>query len=301
MSERCECLLMDFIATVVRWDYSLLPLGATIVLFLCWRGYLHPQVLKGIAHQRAKLHPEDLLFGIVLMLFGRILTGLVAAALWPEALANGRETSELAADEYGRLVLLSQAGQLPLLIFLIWRLGRQREGLRTFGLWTIRPFYDLGVGVLILLISLPVVLSVGVLCTIGSSVIGHPAPPVGHEMLLKVQQADSWSAIGKMVVCAVLIAPILEEILYRGLVQTVLVNLGVFRNRWLVVLTAAAVFALVHLGPQVAWQGLPVLFVLGIFLGCLYERTGSLWPGVVLHAGFNAINCVLAWISPTIL
>ena len=73
-----------------------------------------------------------------------------------------------------------------------------------------------------------------------------------------------------------------------------------FRNRWLVVLSAAALFALIHLGPQVAWQGLPVLFVLGIFLGWLYERTGSLWPGIVLHAGFNAINFVLVWHGDTL-
>ena len=39
------------------------------------------------------------------------------------------------------------------------------------------------------------------------------------------------------------------------------------------------------------WIG---LLVLGLVLGWMYERTGSLWPGIVLHTGFNALNIVLA-------
>ena len=286
---------MDLVATIVWRDYYVLPLGAATILFFWVRGYLRRGALNGVARRRAELHPEDLLFGILLMLLGRILVGQVAGSLWPEILGDGSAASELAAEDYARYALLSQAALLPLLAFLIWRLGRQPGGLRAFGLWGRRPLHGLAAGLLALVTSLPVVLSIGFLCMTLSSLIGHPAPPVAHEMLLKVQQSDSQSAIWEMLVCSVIVAPVLEEIIYRGLVQSVLGHLGGFRNRWLIVLSAAALFALIHLGPQVAWQGLPVLFVLGIFLGWLYERTGSLWPGIVLHAGFNVINFLLVW------
>ena len=61
-----------------------------------------------------------------------------------------------------------------------------------------------------------------------------------------------------------------------------------------VVAAAAAVFALVH-AEVVSWHALPGLFVLGVVLGWVFERTGSLLPCVLIHAGFNALNLWAAW------
>ena len=92
---------------------------------------------------------------------------------------------------------------------------------------------------------------------------------------------------------AVLVGPLLEEVVFRGLLQTLLIDTLGRRFRWTAVLIAAAVFALIHAGP-VSWHGWPGLFVLGVVLGWLYERTGSLLPCYLAHALFNAANIAAA-------
>lgn len=81
---------------------------------------------------------------------------------------------------------------------------------------------------------------------------------------------------------AVLAAAFCEEFLFRGVVQRGLSATKAFRGES--VLLAALVFALFHLAP-VRFLG---LLELGLFFGILYERTGSLVPGMAAHAAQNA-------------
>jgi membrane protease YdiL (CAAX protease family) len=52
------------------------------------------------------------------------------------------------------------------------------------------------------------------------------------------------------------------------------------------ILITAVLFAAIHL----SWTNFGVLFVLGVALGYLYERTGNLWACMVLHGLFNGAN-----------
>ncbi|TGD33352.1 CPBP family intramembrane metalloprotease [Brevibacterium sp. S22] len=53
---------------------------------------------------------------------------------------------------------------------------------------------------------------------------------------------------------------------------------------WVGIIVSAAIFALAHgINPV-----LPVAFIVGIVNGILFHRTGSVWPGVVVHAFNNA-------------
>ncbi len=99
-----------------------------------------------------------------------------------------------------------------------------------------------------------------------------------------------------VVVSAVVIAPLAEELIFRGLLQTALVGLfgqliGRRGNgsatfaplaRWAAVIYASLAFAMVHEG----WTR-PMIIVLSFGLGYLYERTGNLWANTALHAIFN--------------
>jgi hypothetical protein len=76
-------------------------------------------------------------------------------------------------------------------------------------------------------------------------------------------------------------APVGEELFFRGLVHGSLRRLGVP----VATLLSAAVFAGVHLVPA----AFPVLFVVGVILALLYEVTGSLIPGIVVHMLINAL------------
>ena len=87
-------------------------------------------------------------------------------------------------------------------------------------------------------------------------------------------------------VALALVGPIVEELTFRGLGFTLFEQWG----RTTVVLFIGVAFAL--------WHGLvdalPVLFVFGAGLAYLRSRTDSVYPGMVLHASFNALALALA-------
>ncbi|MGW7573955.1 CPBP family intramembrane glutamic endopeptidase [Streptomyces sp. NPDC054765] len=75
--------------------------------------------------------------------------------------------------------------------------------------------------------------------------------------------------------------PIGEELIFRGVLANALGRYGA----WVSVLASAAVFALVHGFNPV----LPVAFVVGIINALLLRRTGSVWPGIIVHGVNNAL------------
>ncbi len=99
------------------------------------------------------------------------------------------------------------------------------------------------------------------------------------------------------VISVLSITPILEELLFRGLLQSLgrwmMIRVLPARPtaaRWGAVFISALLFTLVH--RPVAIE-LPI-FVLAIGLGYLYERTGNLWACMIMHALFNAFQ-LLVW------
>ena len=104
-----------------------------------------------------------------------------------------------------------------------------------------------------------------------------------HEML-QVLARLTWPWRLTVIVSAVLLASLSEELLFRGLLQSALRR--VTRDPWAGVIAASLLFALIHY-PYV--YSMPALFALGLVLGYSYERTGRLWPAIVIHLLFNAL------------
>jgi membrane protease YdiL (CAAX protease family) len=81
---------------------------------------------------------------------------------------------------------------------------------------------------------------------------------------------------------AAVVAPVAEEIFFRGVLQNFLI--GATRRTGLAIVLSGAAFALVHFSQP---HALPALFFLGILLGAAYVRTGRLIVPIVIHAVFN--------------
>jgi membrane protease YdiL (CAAX protease family) len=100
----------------------------------------------------------------------------------------------------------------------------------------------------------------------------------------------------------VLTGPV-EELLYRGVVQT---RLQQAFSTAPAVLVAAGIFSLVHVpaygvgaaGGSLATT-LGVLFVLGALLGALYEHTGNLVVPAVAHGVYNAVTFGVQYLELT--
>jgi membrane protease YdiL (CAAX protease family) len=79
----------------------------------------------------------------------------------------------------------------------------------------------------------------------------------------------------------IIAAPILEEILCRGIVLKGLLK-NYSPNK--AILISAMFFGAIHLNP---WQALPA-FCSGLFLGWVFYKTQSIIPGMIIHATINA-------------
>lgn len=80
----------------------------------------------------------------------------------------------------------------------------------------------------------------------------------------------------------VFVVPFCEEVLFRGLLQRAL---RVAMPAAASIAATAFLFAVVH-DPQ----SLVPVFTIGVVLGVIVERTGSVWASTAAHAVFNAIN-----------
>ncbi|TSB22233.1 CPBP family intramembrane glutamic endopeptidase [Streptomyces benahoarensis] len=85
--------------------------------------------------------------------------------------------------------------------------------------------------------------------------------------------------------CGAVATPLGEELAFRGVLAGALGRYG----SWASVLGSSAVFALAH-GLNVI---LPIAFVVGTASSLLLRKTGSVWPGVCVHAANNGLSVIL--------
>ena len=94
------------------------------------------------------------------------------------------------------------------------------------------------------------------------------------------------------VISVAIVAPIVEEVIFRGLTMT---RLSQVMPGGLAVLVSAAVFGVCH--GEFVW--FCYAFVLGVFFGFIDLRAGSVLPSILGHITFNAIGQILSFIPET--
>jgi membrane protease YdiL (CAAX protease family) len=117
---------------------------------------------------------------------------------------------------------------------------------------------------------------------------GHTAK---QDVVNTADKASGWQ-IPVLALAIVLLAPLTEELLFRG---TLLRSLLRRTSPETAVFAAAVVFGLVHaLGdPSVGTIiALPAIILLGVVSGYQAVRTGNLSRSILLHVGFNALSVV---------
>lgn len=102
---------------------------------------------------------------------------------------------------------------------------------------------------------------------------------------------DEWdssraAAFGAFFVSVAVVAPIAEELTYRGLGISLLLPFGTV----VAVVVTGVLFGLSH-GLVV---GLPVLTIFGLVIGWLRVRTDSIYPPMILHGIFNGIALIVS-------
>ncbi len=263
-------------------------IGAGIVLVLVAFGVLSRRAFEDAPPRDGELGWGDLLATVGLLLLGPALVATIVARMQDAGLVTAEEPQATLAS-----MLAAQVGAAPVLIYLVVRVTAVvKGGLRTFGFGCPRP------GATALRTSAAILLAIPLtFCTMQVSgwlafnILDLPTPVLAHKALEAFYAAPWGPTRVGMIISAVVLASVIEETVFRGMMQTALVQSGLV-GRWPAILIVSALFAFVH--SVVAPHALPALFVLAVGLGWLYERSRSLWAPIALHAVFNAINLGVA-------
>jgi membrane protease YdiL (CAAX protease family) len=130
-----------------------------------------------------------------------------------------------------------------------------------------------------------------VLVLIGVFVLGAILSPLlqpGNEQGLvpKTWHPDRVGAFVANFVVVALLAPIVEELTFRGVGSKLLEPFG----RWTAVLLVGLFFGLAH----GLVEALPILAAFGAGLAYVRSRTGSVYPGMIVHGAFNSLVLIVA-------
>ena len=142
-----------------------------------------------------------------------------------------------------------------------------------------------------ILIGFPVITAITYLTNFTTQlVLKHfDAIPEQNHPMFEIMQSGSIAQITLAIVCAVLIAPAFEEILFRGHFQTLFASL--FGNV-ASILATSLLFTILH-----PWWTMPAIFVLSVMMGVVRWKTNSTWPSLAIHVLFNLTSTVFFLIT----
>ena len=232
---------------------------------------------------------------------------------------------EAAEVSPGRVALASSVPALvAAALVVMMNVSMRRDGLRKLGASASHLRRGVSSGLIGSAIMVPLVFVVGLLTELLWQALRY-AHPKEHDLLRLMKEAsgsgETWVPV-VLVISAVILAPLWEELLFRGHLQTLITHalarlLGERRTRgfdvvvtggapilggdaaqpqaapaewmrWASVIMTSLLFSIVH----PAWS-IPPIFFLSVCLGYAYERTGNLWTVIVMHAVFNTSSTVL--------
>jgi hypothetical protein len=164
-------------------------------------------------------------------------------------------------------------------------LERRRTGVKTVPLGGYASLWESVRGAaLTFLVVVPLVSGAGFL---GECLVKAAHLPTERQELVDLfTQTKSPALLGFMVVLALAVAPVSEELVFRA---------GFFRflrtriPRWAAYGASAGLFALLHAN----WVSFLPLFVLGVLFAAAYERTGNIAVPMLAHALFNLHTLLL--------
>lgn len=169
---------------------------------------------------------------------------------------------------------------LPVIAAFDYFVMRRKGKVLNFNMQT-RPFH-------VYLLIFPMMFGMMLIAEYTTSFIPISGPVFGEWYKIFSEQMETISEDTFTVFLLVsFFAPIIEEILFRGIIQKGMINNGVKPRNAIII--SALVFGLVHFNP---WQFIGA-FLLGLVLGVVYFKTKSLLMPILLHFFNNTIAAIM--------
>ncbi|MBS0625040.1 MAG: CPBP family intramembrane metalloprotease [Verrucomicrobia bacterium] len=220
-------------------------------------------------------------FGVIILISPFVLTFLRA-----NFFSAPTQTNAIGLSSWGNLIIsVIIAGLLASLLV--------KRGSRA--IWKRDPHkpyaQDVAIGAVSWIISFPLVLSVSQFLDVFVYAIFHVTqlPDQVAVYFLKMTFAHPFYFL-LTTLSIVVLAPFIEELIFRGFLQTFARKFMSPKNA---ILVSSICFSFFHFTPEQGLANIPIigsLFVLALFLGFVYERQGSLLASISLHACFNILS-----------
>ena len=189
----------------------------------------------------------------------------------------------LTLDSFIAFVLVSQAVGAAVCVALLRRRLRDRGeswtavGVRRCPFWRSTAY----------IAAWPFIVLVLILVAASIAVAAGLAPPADDQATAGEAPLRLFGGFWPAFLFMVVFAPVMEELLFRGML------FGALKRRyplWAAVVVSTLAFAVAHINPAQIATGL----VVGPYLALMYHRLGSVYPGMALHALWNATVLAVA-------
>ena len=222
----------------------------------------------------------DVVLYLIIFIVVQIIMMYAGAGIWAGIKGEGYQATLLAANTGGNAILTALVSVFSSVITLIIFLKTKWTPL-TRGYLLSKPW---GTLLWVVLFSLGTIIPLSFLYE-----------QLGIEMDENTQQIftslmkEPWGyvAVG-------ILAPLAEEVVFRGAILRTLLGIMSKKNHWVAIMISAAIFGVVHANLAQFVNAL----LMGLLLGWMYYRTGSLVPGILLHWINNTMAYVLTNIMP---
>ncbi|MFH1284601.1 MAG: type II CAAX endopeptidase family protein [Candidatus Peregrinibacteria bacterium] len=158
-----------------------------------------------------------------------------------------------------------------------YKLKFRHFGFKKTGIWKILEFV---IGGYVIYLGINIILTLIILYA------GFKIP--GYQLQEKILPVFGDGTVNLVVagIILVLVAPVLEEIFFRGFLLRSLTNkIGAIYGT----VFTAVIFAIFHM----QWQSIIPIFILGLIINAMVIKTRSIWPGIYFHIFNNAIAFTL--------
>jgi membrane protease YdiL (CAAX protease family) len=296
---------MEFAETITTTDFIWL---AGLLLFACWllNTSLGTKALADSPPRRNSM-PGYLPLVPLLLWFGAVSMAVVLV----QKLTPGLQGWQKIFRDH---LVVSIGAALTIAAMMFLAHVHFPRGLKGFGLNIKTIVKDFFMGFVNLLTAWPIMMAaITITVFVAKLISGQEYQMQQHQQLELITEYPQLPLRIMIVFVAVVIAPVLEEMLFRGFVQTTIRSILDLRfsnfdcrfetdnqqsaigNRqsmtaWPAIAASSVFFAIMHANPG-HW---PALFVLGVCLGYSYEKSGSLLRPIFIHLFFNASSVAIA-------
>ncbi len=287
-------ILRNIAETVHPADIAFMLLGFTLLATWLYRTSLATTALAKSQPRRNNMHA----YMPFIPLFIAVLTATTARALQGKILPNLPEWQ----TEFYNNAATCIGAIIAIAVIIYFAKKHFARGLKGFGLRFKTIPKDLAAAFLNLITITPlIIIAVQLTLFFGMLIYGSDFEMTKHDQLKSIADHAQLPLQIIIVITTVIIAPIFEELLFRGLFQTMIASflegsdfaetyIKTKQSAWLAIVCSSIIFASIHANIS-HW---PALFVLAMCLGYAYEKSGSIIRPIFIHIIFNAINIITA-------